>query len=264
MTAHFQVAPDGPFTVGALTPTTNRGYYGRFIPAGDRVLTAIQFMVASRAPTDILASVACFGIGTDGELARLSASGDVPGRLNVEPTQIDGQNLKKYSLAVPRVTVLGERVHYAAVRANGNTFQFVSAVLGKDALLECSNSQTVLGLARALEFQAPLSKVIPRPGVAYEVPLMGVSYQRRIVCLGDSITGHPGSDPLLQYPRSLGALLGPHAYVINAGVGGETAAVMLARFGSDVGSNRPLDVIVQAGVNDLAADHLRLPRSRRT
>ncbi|MBM3471801.1 MAG: SGNH/GDSL hydrolase family protein [Armatimonadetes bacterium] len=70
----------------------------------------------------------------------------------------------------------------------------------------------------------------------------------RLVCLGDSITADPhGYVAMAQQVLSLSR---PGITVINAGVPGETAANMAARFDSDVLAHRPSWVTISAGGND--------------
>lgn len=79
---------------------------------------------------------------------------------------------------------------------------------------------------------------------------------QRIVALGDSITeGH--TYPLL-VQASLRAAGKPAPTIINAGIGGDTAAGMLARLERDVIARRASRVIVSAGINDL---HQHVPLS---
>jgi len=74
----------------------------------------------------------------------------------------------------------------------------------------------------------------------------------RIVCLGDSITADPEG-----YVTMAGQVLGlsrpdDGIEVINAGVCGNTAADLLARFKRDVLADEPTWVTISAGVNDAA------------
>lgn len=77
-----------------------------------------------------------------------------------------------------------------------------------------------------------------------------------IVAIGSSSTaGHGASAPDRRYPAQLGALLRAHypkqtIEVLNRGVGGETAAQMVARFDRDVVAHRPHLVLWQTGAND--------------
>jgi lysophospholipase L1-like esterase len=73
-----------------------------------------------------------------------------------------------------------------------------------------------------------------------------------IYCIGDSLTyGWP--DPCTTYPQALQTLLDsshPHGAltVVNEGIGGNTTAQMLARFGADVVDQEPDVVIIWGGI----------------
>ena len=58
-----------------------------------------------------------------------------------------------------------------------------------------------------------------------------------VVIVGDSI--------IAQWP-------GLPAYIVNAGVGGQTTAQILARFDADVVARHPATVVIEGGVNDVA------------
>lgn len=70
----------------------------------------------------------------------------------------------------------------------------------------------------------------------------------RIVFLGDSITD--GHTYLLLIQQSLAGCTSARFSLFNAGVGGDTARDMLARFDRDVAPHRPTMVGISAGVND--------------
>ena len=75
-----------------------------------------------------------------------------------------------------------------------------------------------------------------------------------IAALGDSVTVGPkpmrGRTPAPAFVAILGRQLGELA--VNAGVGGDTSAGMLARIGKDVLARRPRVVLIMAGMNDAA------------
>jgi lysophospholipase L1-like esterase len=83
-----------------------------------------------------------------------------------------------------------------------------------------------------------------------------MAFQHRIVALGDSITrGYPTGATLgskQSYPAKLNTLLGPHAWILNAGIGSEKTDDMLARI-AVVTTQYASEVIILAGLNDLNA-----------
>lgn len=257
---HISIAPDIAYQSSVMAPVNNRAYFLRFIPLEDGIITGIQFMVAVASTSDQVCSVGAYQVGADGELSRIAATLDRAGHLNVTPDQ-DVINIRKYSIAVPRAAVFAGLAYYAAVRFNtAGGVQLVSALKGRDAMIESSHSETKVGLAPMLMLSpgtlaATITRAIAAAGATagtYEAPVVAVSYQKRIVALGDSIT-NPG--PVMNpYSRSLNALLGRHAYIVNAGVGGDTIALINARFTADVTNNRPQEVIVFCGINDITAD----------
>ena len=89
-----------------------------------------------------------------------------------------------------------------------------------------------------------------------------------IVALGDSLTvgyrfGDPYAlDPRVPYPAQLERMIrarprvlgrGTQAFVVNAGINGDSTEGMLKRFEKDVALEKPDVVIVLAGVNDLGS-----------
>ena len=76
-----------------------------------------------------------------------------------------------------------------------------------------------------------------------------------VYCIGDSLTyGWP--EPCTTYPQALQTSLDsspPHGAwtVVNEGIGGNTTAQMLARFGTDVVDQEPDVVIIWGGINDV-------------
>jgi len=86
-----------------------------------------------------------------------------------------------------------------------------------------------------------------------------------VVALGDSLTAGYRTldpyavDPRVPYPAQLEALLRERlggrvqAFVVNAGVNGDSTDGMLWRFGQAVAPERPDAVVVWGGINDLGA-----------
>ena len=86
-----------------------------------------------------------------------------------------------------------------------------------------------------------------------------------VVALGDSLTAGYRTldpyaiDPRVPYPAQLEALLRERlggraqAFVVNAGVNGDSTDGMLWRFGQAVAPERPDVVVVWGGINDLGA-----------
>jgi lysophospholipase L1-like esterase len=219
------------------------------------VATGLGFVVNTAAGGDDLVQL---GIGEvrNGGVLPISRSGQLAGRLNYDATtpQIA---VKKYTPAIPRAQ-LEPDVPYVALYAQ------VGQAAGAAALQGFTPNRIVYahgGPARATvgDSPAPLVKTasVPIPGGLITqftpqatVPVFWLSFQRRIVCLGDSITTS-GSATQSDYPTALDISLGPYAYVINAGVGGDTAVLMAARLAADVTEQIPFEVLVMAGVNDI-------------
>ena len=84
--------------------------------------------------------------------------------------------------------------------------------------------------------------------LAADEPASAAKRPLRIVCLGDSITdGH--TYPLL-VQQALRAAGRPVPVMLNAGIGGDTAAGMLTRLDRDVFSRQPDLVLLSVGIND--------------
>lgn len=72
---------------------------------------------------------------------------------------------------------------------------------------------------------------------------------RTIICHGDSLTQGADIEPAFRWPSLLqNALAG--VQTINTGIGGDTTAGLLSRFGADVIAREPDAVILMAGTND--------------
>lgn len=274
---HYQLAPDGPFTLSTLTPVSGTMYFCRFIPKIDRVVTGLQIAPAVDFTADDSIRIGAYEpgvIGAVGELSRvIDVGSDQAGRLYTAsaPTGLNsavqwvatgsntGQDPRKYSIAVPRVLVLAGRPYYAALRfaSYGGTGQLLSANLGIAGAFEASHSAMTLGLVRGLSIASTaFGATVNRPIANQNVPLIGVSYQKRIAAIGDSITGSGGAPAAgtSYYPRVLGAFLGPHAYLMNLGIGGRTTSGLSSAFATEVTPNKPQQVIVLCGVNDILND----------
>jgi len=258
MQPHFDFAPDGPFVSNTMAHGANRGYFARFLPEVDSIVTGIQVMPAVAATGDPTTSFGIYEVGAaDGELARVAVVSDGKGRVT-GTADADVLQIHKYSTAFsPRLAVQGGKVYYGAVRISSDaSLELVSARMGREAMMESSHSQVVIGLAKAVYVQGPLkanhNTPATRPNHIYEVPLIGISYQRRIICVGDSVTGNLNSTPVTaRYPRSLAGMLGRHAYVMNVGIGANTISDVNARLKSDVLNRQPLDAVVLVGINDI-------------
>jgi len=72
---------------------------------------------------------------------------------------------------------------------------------------------------------------------------------RKIICHGDSLTQGADIEPALRWPSLLQNALG-NVEAINTGIGGDTTAGLLSRFGADVVSQQPDAVIIMGGTND--------------
>ena len=89
----------------------------------------------------------------------------------------------------------------------------------------------------------------------------------KIVAIGSSSTAGAGaSSPAASYPSQLEADLKqrfPHSQitVVNRGVNGEVSSEMIARFDTDVISEKPDLVLWQVGSNSVLRDHPLLPHS---
>lgn len=74
----------------------------------------------------------------------------------------------------------------------------------------------------------------------------------KIIAFGDSLTvGYLSPFEATPYAGFLQPLLDPQTEIYVAGVSGETTADMLRRFDRQVIKNRPDDVIILGGTNDL-------------
>ena len=246
----FQLAVSGAFQASTMKYRPGRAYYSRFIPETSSILTGIQVMPADQATGDPTVSFGIFDIDeTTGELRRLALIERAEGRLNGTPYP-DRISLAKQSVAFsPRLALQGGKPYYAAVCVADEdpTLTLASVRVGREALIESSASHLVLGAIQMLYDDSSIPSTLVRPtNIITHVPLIGLSYQRRITCLGDSM-GYA-------YPRSLAAMLGRHAYVLNAGIGSDTIAHIDARFESAVTMHNPHDVVVLAGINDVQAE----------
>jgi lysophospholipase L1-like esterase len=251
---HFQLAVNGAFRSTSMAPTPNRAYYSRFVPEAHSILTGIQLVPDVQSTGDPAVSFGIFDIDeTTGEFRRLALISERAGRVNGTPYP-DQISLAKQSVAFnPRIALQGGKPYYACVRVAvaDATLTLAAAQVGREAMFESSMSHLVPGALQMFYDEASIPPTITRPrNIITEVPLMGLSYQRRITCLGDSIT-YAGGSVVNAYPRSLAAMLGRHAYVMNAGMGAETIALVNSRFDAHVTAHRPHDVVVLVGINDV-------------
>lgn len=72
---------------------------------------------------------------------------------------------------------------------------------------------------------------------------------RKIICHGDSLTQGADIEPAYRWPSLLQNALGGME-TVNTGIGGDTTAGLLSRFGADVVSRQPDTVIIMGGTND--------------
>ncbi len=81
---------------------------------------------------------------------------------------------------------------------------------------------------------------------------MAISMEKKLLCIGDSLTEGYGIAAELRWTDLLADELGME--VRNAGVSGDTTAGILARFSSAVSGFQPSHVFIMGGSNDLAFD----------
>jgi acyl-CoA thioesterase-1 len=72
---------------------------------------------------------------------------------------------------------------------------------------------------------------------------------RKIICHGDSLTQGADIEPAFRWPSLLQNALGGMK-TVNTGIGGDTTAGLLSRFGADVVCQKPDVVIIMGGTND--------------
>jgi len=72
---------------------------------------------------------------------------------------------------------------------------------------------------------------------------------RKIICHGDSLTQGADIEPAYRWPSLLQNAVGG-IETCNTGIGGDTTAGLLSRFGADVVSQQPDVVIIMGGTND--------------
>lgn len=72
---------------------------------------------------------------------------------------------------------------------------------------------------------------------------------QNIICHGDSLTLGADIEPAYRWPSLLQNALGG-IKTVNTGIGGDTTAGLLSRFGADVISHKPDAVILMGGTND--------------
>lgn len=72
---------------------------------------------------------------------------------------------------------------------------------------------------------------------------------QKIICHGDSLTHGADIEPAYRWPALLQNALGG-IKTVNTGIGGDTTAGLLSRFGADVISHKPDAVILMGGTND--------------
>lgn len=255
---HFQLAggeaPGGTLGVAAVA---NRVNTARFIPPVDSVATGMHVHCSIAATADDACDFGIFGVDpSNGEFIRLCSTGAVTGRMNTTLTP-DTVNLKKQPIAIPRTSLEGGTPYHAAhsYGTNGGT---IATLRGANRSIE---GMLDLGMSMVVPAQVPFtfaatSHPIPAtlaaPTQQSAGPVIGVSYARRVVCIGDSIFNVNG--PNACAPRTLQALLGPHALVLNAGVASDTIALVNARIAADCHAHLPYEVVLNIGVNDVNAD----------
>jgi lysophospholipase L1-like esterase len=71
----------------------------------------------------------------------------------------------------------------------------------------------------------------------------------KIICHGDSLTLGADIEPAYRWPSLLQNALGG-IQTINTGIGGDSTAGLLSRFGADVVSHKPDAVVIMGGTND--------------
>ena len=72
---------------------------------------------------------------------------------------------------------------------------------------------------------------------------------QKIICHGDSLTHGADIEPAYRWPALLHNALGG-IETLNTGIGGDTTAGLLSRFGTDVILHKPDAVILMGGTND--------------
>ncbi len=72
---------------------------------------------------------------------------------------------------------------------------------------------------------------------------------QKIICHGDSLTHGADIEPAFRWPALLQNVLGG-IKTVNTGIGGDTTAGLLSRFGADVISHNPDAVVLMGGTND--------------
>lgn len=148
------------------------------------------------------------------------------------------------------------------------TARLTASALAHSVALASSFSMPAVGLRTVLKTNVgagaslPATVEPPPESIAEATyPVVGVQFQTRIVCYGDSITeGSPGvTDPAVTYPARLQAMVGPHAYVVNSGVSGNrvigTGGLRNnTRLTNDLERQEPEVVVVLGGSPDLCQD----------
>lgn len=125
--------------------------------------------------------------------------------------------------------------------------------LGLVAAVLAVSGTVIAGPALACTVAAPLSVSAEFPAVKRA---LATGRPLTIVAFGSSSTeGIGASGPAAAYPARLGQVLGRRlpgheVRVVNSGIGGDTAALMMARLDRDVLAHKPDLVVWQLGTND--------------
>lgn len=252
-----------------LALTANRAYL-LLLPREclGRVATGIGFLV-EQLPTGEEPIDVGFYRADAGKLTKLGSSGPLAGRLNY-PTFVHpsggGSDEYQYPTRAPQATgppirLPSDAAVYAAFAVgalSASPSQLSGSDMGLNVYGPGGQSQMAPGLVKALYMDAayPLPATISEAPGLKTVPNLVVQFVHRIVGLGDSIMrGDPTGATLssrLSIPTKLNERLGPHAWILNAGIGSEKVADFTARVGV-VNEQKPSEVLILGGINDLNA-----------
>ncbi len=239
----------------SLALTAERAYLALLPRDGlGRTASGLGFVVDTVSSANDPIDVGLYMVDA-GQLTLLGSSGSMSARLwnagggeEVDP--------RRASLAFASPIKLPDAADvYAAFGmgpVQGTPGSLSASDLGNSVYLPGSMALAAPGKTKALfkDTGFPLPASVVEPTGLTVVPNLVVLFQRRIVCVGDSMT--KGQTNVSSYPtRGLSTRLGAYACVINAGVGHDTTADTISRLERDVYSHKPFECFVLVGFNDI-------------
>ncbi len=240
----------------SLTLTPERAYLALLPRDGlGKTASGLGFVVDTVSSANDPVDVGLYKVDA-GQLTLLGSSGATRARLWNAGGGGDEVDPRRASLAFASPIELPDIADvYAAIGmgpVQGTPAGLSASDLGNSVYLPGSMALAAPGKTKAFfkDGSFPLPASVVEPTGLTVVPNMVVLFQRRIVCVGDSMT--KGQTNVSSYPtRGLSTRLGPYACVINAGVGHDTTADTISRLKRDVYDHKPFECFVLVGFNDI-------------